>query len=66
MKAKGGGREAARRKKNADELEDDSEKQEPMLKAQIRKSSDEYRRGKKRDAGAFLAELRQKPASRKK
>lgn len=32
------------------------------LKAQIRKSSEEYRRGKKRDAAAFLPELRHKPA----
>lgn len=31
------------------------------LKAQIRKSSEEYRRGKKRDARVFLAELHGKP-----
>src|SRR5882757_9650569 len=41
---------------SADELEDYLEMQEPGLKAQIRKSSEEYRRGKKREAGAFLAE----------
>src|SRR5258708_4078245 len=41
-------------------LEDELEMQEPGLKAQIRKSSEEYRHGKKRDAGAFLAELRPK------
>jgi PHD/YefM family antitoxin component YafN of YafNO toxin-antitoxin module len=46
---------------SADELEDYLEMQEPGLKAQIRKSSEEYRRGKKREAGAFLAELRRKP-----
>jgi hypothetical protein len=43
---------------SADEVEDHSELQEPRLKAQIRKSSEEYRRGKKRDARTFLAELR--------
>jgi hypothetical protein len=51
---------------SADELEDYLEMQEPGLKAQIRKSSQEYRRGKKRDAGAFLAELRHEPARTKK
>ena len=51
---------------SADELEDYLEMQEPGLKAQIRKSSAEYRRGKSRDAKAFLAELRQKPAKSKK
>lgn len=43
---------------SADELEDYLEMQEPGLKAQIRKSSEEYRRGKGRDAREFLAELR--------
>jgi hypothetical protein len=51
---------------SADELEDYLESQEPGLKAQIRKSSAEYRRGKSRDAGAFLASLRPKPAPSKK
>jgi hypothetical protein len=32
------------------------------LKAQIRKSSEEYRCGNKRDAGIFVAELRGRPA----
>jgi hypothetical protein len=43
---------------SADELEDYLETQEPGLKAQIRKSSEQYRRGKGRDAREFLAELR--------
>jgi hypothetical protein len=51
---------------SADELEDYLEMQEPGIKAQIRKSSQEYRRGKKRDTGAFLAELRDEPARTKK
>lgn len=50
---------------SADELEDYLEMQEPGLKAQIRKSSEEYRRGNKRDAEAFLAELRRKPVRSK-
>ena len=55
-------RESDRRVLKADEFEDNLEKQEPGLKAQIRKSGEEYRRGKKRDAGAFRGELRRKPA----
>ena len=51
---------------SADELEDYLEMQEPGLKAQIRKSSAEYRRGKTRDATAFLADLRRKPSKSKK
>jgi len=51
---------------SADELEDYLEMQEPGLKAQIRKSTGEYRRGKSRDAGAFLTSLRRKPARSKK
>jgi hypothetical protein len=51
---------------SADELEDYLEMQEPGLKAQIRKSGGEYQRGKKREAGAFLSELRRKPARPKK
>ncbi len=50
---------------SADELEDYLEMQEPGLKAQIRKSNEEYRRGKGRDAGIFLADL-QRAASRPK
>ena len=51
---------------SADELEDFLEMQQPGLKSQIRKSSEEYRRGKSRDATGFLAELRRKPAKSKK
>ena len=51
---------------SADELEDYLEMQEPGLKAQIRKSTGEYRRGKSRSAQAFLASLRGKPARSKK
>jgi hypothetical protein len=43
---------------SAEELEDYLEMQEPGLKAQIRKSYEEYRRGKGRDAAQFLVELR--------
>src|SRR4029077_9977439 len=50
---------------SADELEDYLEMQEPGLKAQIRKSTGEYRRGKSRSAQAFLASLRGKPARSK-
>ncbi len=50
---------------SAEELEDYLEMQEPGLKAQIRKSNAEYRRGKGRDAEKFLAELR-RAASRSK
>lgn len=42
---------------SAEELEDYLELQEPGLKAQIRKSNEEYRRGKGREAGTFLAGL---------
>jgi len=51
---------------SADELEDFLEMQEPGLKAQIRKSSEEYRRGKSRNASAFLSELRRESPKRKK
>jgi hypothetical protein len=51
---------------SADELEDYLEMQEPGLKAQIRKSSEEYHQGKSRNAAAFLTELRRKSAKRKK
>jgi hypothetical protein len=46
---------------SSDELEDYLELQEPGLKAQIRKSYEEYRGGKFREAERFLAELH-KPA----
>jgi hypothetical protein len=51
---------------SADELEDYLEMQQPGLKAQIRKSSEEHRRGKVRDASLFLTTLRRKPARSKK
>jgi len=54
--------ESEKRALSTDKLEDNLEKQEPRVKAQIRKSSEEYRRGEKRDAGAFLTELRRKPS----
>jgi len=40
---------------SADELEDYLEMQKPGLKTQIRKSTEEYRRGESQDAGTFLA-----------
>src|ERR1700686_1356309 len=43
---------------SAEELEDYLEMREPGLKAQIRKSNKEYRRGQGRDASKFLADLR--------
>jgi hypothetical protein len=51
---------------SADELEDYLEMQEPGLKAQIRRSTAEYRNGKNRNAKAFLASLRSKPSRIKK
>ncbi len=51
---------------SADELEDYLELQEPGLKAQIQKSSEEYRRGKGRHAAQFLAELRRTKSKSKK
>lgn len=51
---------------SADELEDYLELQEPGVKEQIRKSNQEYRRGKGRDAEAFLTELHGKLSKRKK
>ncbi len=43
---------------NVDELEDYLDLQDPQLKKQIRKSQEEYRLGKAREAGAFLKSLR--------
>jgi hypothetical protein len=51
---------------NADDFEDFLDLQDPGLKKQIRKSQGEYRRGKARDAGKFLAELRRAAARSKK
>jgi hypothetical protein len=43
---------------NADEMEDYLELRDPGLKKQIRRSQEQYRHGKARDATSFLAELR--------
>jgi hypothetical protein len=51
---------------SADELEDYLELQEPGLKAQIRKSSEEYRLGKARPVSQFVAELRRSARKSKK
>jgi len=51
---------------NLEDLEDYLELQDPSLKGQIRQSQREYRRGKSRDAGKFLAELRRARARAKK
>ena len=51
---------------NVDELEDYLDLQDPGLKRQIRKSHEEYRRGKARDAGKFLTGLRRAAAKSKK
>ncbi|HLE37186.1 MAG TPA: hypothetical protein VI699_08560 [Candidatus Acidoferrales bacterium] len=51
---------------NVDDLEDYLELQDASLKTQIRKSQQEYRRGKSRTAGRFLAELRRSSAKSKK
>ena len=42
---------------NADEMEDYLDLRDPGLKQQIRRSQEQYRHGKARDARAFLAEL---------
>lgn len=51
---------------SADELEDYLETQDPGIKAQIRKSNENYRQGKSRDARKFLAELRRGARKNKK
>jgi hypothetical protein len=51
---------------NVDEFEDDLDLRDTGLKKQIRKSLSEYRRGRARDAGKFLAELRRTVARSKK
>jgi len=51
---------------NVDDLEDYLELQDPALKNQIKKSQQEYRRGKARGAGKFLKELRRLAAKSKK
>jgi hypothetical protein len=51
---------------SADELEDYLELQEPGLNSQIRKSSQEYSRGKSRSAAESLTDLRRKSPKAKK
>jgi hypothetical protein len=51
---------------HVDDLEDYLEHLDPGLKQQIKKSHQEYRRGKARNAGEFLAELRQPARKLKK
>ncbi len=51
---------------NIDELEDYLDLRDPGLKRQIRKSHEAYRRGKARNAGKFLTELRRAAAKLKK
>lgn len=51
---------------NVEELEDYLDLQDPGLKLQIRKSHEEYRRGKARNAGKFLGGLRRASAKSKK
>ena len=51
---------------NVDELEDYLDLQDHGLKRQIRKSQEEYRRGKARDAGKFLTGLQRAAAKSKK
>ena len=50
---------------NIDEFEDYLDQQYPGLKKQIRRSQEEYRRGKARDAGKLLTE-RLRPAAQSK
>ncbi len=51
---------------NVDDLEDYLELQDPALKNQIKRSHREYRGGKARHAGKFLAELRRSRTKSKK
>jgi antitoxin (DNA-binding transcriptional repressor) of toxin-antitoxin stability system len=51
---------------NADEMEDYLDLRDPGLKKQIRRSQEQYRHGKTRDAGAFLADLRRASAKSRK
>jgi hypothetical protein len=51
---------------NVDDMEDYLELQDPALKKQIRKSHQEYRRGKARSAGKFLSALRRSAAQSKR
>jgi hypothetical protein len=51
---------------NVEELEDYLELKDPALKRRIRKSYQEYHRGKARGAGKFLEELRTNSAKPRK
>ena len=51
---------------NADEMEDYLDLRDPRLKKQIRRSQEQYRQGKTRDATSFLAELRRAGARPRK
>lgn len=51
---------------NVEELEDYLELKDPALKRHIRKSYQEYQRGKAREAGKFLKELRANSAKPRK
>jgi hypothetical protein len=51
---------------SADEMEDYLDVRDPGLKQQIRRSQEQYRHGKTRDATAFLAELRRASAKPRK
>lgn len=51
---------------NADEMEDYLDLRDPGLKKQIRRSQEQYRQGKTRDAASFLAGLRRADAKPRK
>ena len=51
---------------NVDDLEDYLELQDPGVKDQIKRSYQEYHRGRARSAGKFLAGLRRSAAKSKK
>lgn len=51
---------------NVDDFEDYLELQDPALKNQIKKSHQEYRRGKARSASKFLTELRRSATGSKR
>jgi antitoxin (DNA-binding transcriptional repressor) of toxin-antitoxin stability system len=51
---------------NVDDFEDYLELQDPALRRQIRKGHRDYRRGKVREASAFLVELRRQGARSRK
>jgi PHD/YefM family antitoxin component YafN of YafNO toxin-antitoxin module len=51
---------------SVEDLEDYLELQDPGIKKKIRRSTDQYRRGKARRAGSFLTELLRAPAKSKR